>query len=74
MCKANEAWAFHNFHQIHSQTAFFQKQSSYINEAFQLDGFDSHENIPPDYATATYPDKQEHPESSVRITCIASNQ
>lgn len=41
------------------------KQSGYINEAFQLDGFDSHENIPPDYATAKHLDKQqEHRESS----------
>jgi hypothetical protein len=48
----------------------FQKQSGYINEAFQLDGlpFDSHENIPPDYNTTTYPEKQQEPEDSVRIT------
>lgn len=45
------------------------KQSGCINEAFHLDGFDSHENIPPDYATATHLDKrQEHLESSVCIT------
>ncbi|CAL1682501.1 unnamed protein product [Lasius platythorax] len=41
------------------------KQSGYTNEAFQLDGFDSHENVPPDYKTATHHDKQqEHSESS----------
>lgn len=44
------------------------RQSGYTNEAFQLDGFDSHENIPPDYATATHQDKQqEPPESSTTV-------
>ncbi|KAM0724566.1 Sodium-dependent nutrient amino acid transporter 1 [Formica fusca] len=41
------------------------KQSGYSNEAFQLDSFDSHENVPPDYKTATQLDKQqEHSENS----------
>ncbi|XP_077259913.1 sodium-dependent nutrient amino acid transporter 1-like [Temnothorax americanus] len=41
------------------------KQDGYTNQAFQLDGFDSHENVPPDYATVTHLDKrQEHLESS----------
>ncbi|EFN62067.1 Uncharacterized sodium-dependent transporter CG3252 [Camponotus floridanus] len=44
------------------------KQSGYTNEAFQLDNFDSHENIPPDYKTATHLDKeQEHSKNSVVI-------
>ncbi|XP_039315680.1 sodium-dependent nutrient amino acid transporter 1 isoform X3 [Solenopsis invicta] len=49
-------------------TKLYCRQSGYTNEAFQLDGFDSHENIPPDYATATHQDKQqEPPESSTTV-------
>ncbi|XP_012538375.1 sodium-dependent nutrient amino acid transporter 1 isoform X3 [Monomorium pharaonis] len=44
------------------------KHSGHTNEAFQLDGFDSHENIPPDYTIATHQDKQQEPPESAVIT------
>ncbi|KAL6441823.1 hypothetical protein ACFW04_002326 [Cataglyphis niger] len=42
------------------------KQSGYTNEAFQLDSFDSHENVPPDYKTQL--DKQQEQSENSVIT------